>query len=147
MRKLLPLLWVISLLSGCAPPATDPAELTEEVGEDGDEKADGTAGARRGCTATSPRTRAVEISIAPEAGEAPIAQLVTSATRSIRLMVYILDDGEILDALAAKAKDVSIELILDGNHQKAVNQDAFDRLTALGAEVHWADPQFSYMHA
>jgi phosphatidylserine/phosphatidylglycerophosphate/cardiolipin synthase-like enzyme len=99
------------------------------------------------CEVSVPRTSPIELSVLPEAGAAPFTSVLERATRTIRVMVYLMGTGPILDTLEAKARaGVDVRVILDVG-QKGVNQKYMDRLAAAGADVIWSDPQWSYMHA
>jgi cardiolipin synthase A/B len=102
---------------------------------------------QRVCEATAPRTAATTVWTLPDAGEAPFVAALERATASIRVMVYLMGYGGILDSLTAKAKaGVQVRVVLDQG-QASVNQKYFDKLTAAGAKVLWSDPKFPYMHA
>jgi phosphatidylserine/phosphatidylglycerophosphate/cardiolipin synthase-like enzyme len=90
---------------------------------------------------------AVRLAVLPEAGAEPFVTALESATKSIRVMVYQMGFGPILDTLEAKARaGVSVRVILDVA-QIDTNQKYMDRLKAAGAEVIWSDSSFAYMHA
>jgi hypothetical protein len=100
------------------------------------------------CTASSPRSIPIQLSVWPEAGEAALTDVLAKANRSIRLMVYMLGQDAVFETLKAKAqagKDVRV--ILDGGKQRHFNTPAFDALTAAGVKVKWSDPKFAFMHA
>lgn len=99
------------------------------------------------CDPSVPRTTPLTIAVQPDAGQTPFVSVIDSATTSVRVMVYQMGYGAILEHLEAKAKaGVKVRVILD-LAQKDVNQKYMDRLTAAGAEVIWSDPTFRYMHA
>lgn len=100
------------------------------------------------CKETDPRSVPITIATLPDEGEAPFVDAIQSATQSIHVMVYQMGYGGILDAITAKAKaGIDVKVILDGVTQKSVNDKYKTALEAAGAQVHWSDPQFSYMHA
>jgi phosphatidylserine/phosphatidylglycerophosphate/cardiolipin synthase-like enzyme len=100
------------------------------------------------CNATDPRLTAVQIATLPDDGEAPFVQVLQEAQSSIKVMVYLMGFGGILDTLIVKAMaGVQVKVILDGGQERMVNTKYYDMLTAAGATVEWSDPQFSYMHA
>lgn len=133
-------LWLTSSLVACSAPA-------ETDGDSAVAADDGKEDSATACNPDAARSVSVRLSVTPDAGETPVVDVVNKAKSSIRVMVYILDAGQIEDALVAKAEaGISVRAILDHTEQ-ATNQAAFDRLTAAGAEVQWSDPQFSYMHA
>lgn len=99
------------------------------------------------CDPSVPRTAPLELFVQPEALSTPFVSVIERASRSIRVMVYQMGYGPILEALEAKAKaGVKVQIILD-LAQKSVNQKYMDRLRAAGADVIWSDPKFTYMHA
>jgi cardiolipin synthase A/B len=99
------------------------------------------------CEPLVPRTKPLTLAVLPDAGVAPFVSVIEKATKSIRVMVYQMGYGPILDALVAKAKaGVKTRVILD-LAQKDVNQKYMDQLLAAGAEVIWSDPSFTFMHA
>ena len=99
------------------------------------------------CDMLSPRDSAVAMYATPEAGEAPFQAALARAKSRIDVMVYLMGRGAILDALkAAPALHIPTRVILDYSQIDA-NQKYFDELVAAGAEVHWSDSAFTYMHA
>ncbi len=137
------------------PPASPTADLPSALGDGGvSATADAGPGGdapvkhpQQACEPTSPRAQPTEVYALPEAGEAPFEELLSGAKSSIRVMVYLMGYGGILDALKAKAQaGVSVRVILDKG-QADTNQKYFDQLTAAGATVLWSDPKFPYMHA
>ena len=99
------------------------------------------------CAPLVPRTTPLEVSVLPDAGATPYVSVLSKATRTIRVMVYELGTGPIIDTLEAKARaGVKVQMILD-LAQQSTNQKYMDRLKAAGANVIWSDPQFQYMHA
>ena len=99
------------------------------------------------CTPDVPRTSALELSVEPDAGATPFTSVLSRATKSIKVLIYELGTGPIIDAIESKARaGLKVEMILDVG-QKRTNQKYMDRLVAAGANVIWSDPQFSYMHA
>lgn len=99
------------------------------------------------CSPDVPRTVPLAVFVEPAAGQAPFVDALSKATSSIRVMVYEMGYGSILDTLLAKAKaGVSVRVILDLSKQ-SINQKYFDMLAAAGAEVAFSDPKFTYMHA
>ncbi len=133
--------WMILLSAGCG----GTGEGDTSAGDPADDKADSMKAA---CTTTTTkRSTPIELWITPEAGDAPMAQVVSGAKKSIRVMVYILDSGAILSALLERTTaGLDVKVILDHSEQ-STNQAAFDALTKAGAQVLWSDPQFPYMHA
>ncbi|HEV7555065.1 MAG TPA: phospholipase D-like domain-containing protein [Kofleriaceae bacterium] len=99
------------------------------------------------CNATDPRDVPLEIAPTPEAGEAPYLDALATATTKIRVEIYEMGYGGILDTLSAKAKaGVTVQILFDQS-EKSVNQKYFDQLAAAGAQCKWSDPKFTYQHA
>jgi phosphatidylserine/phosphatidylglycerophosphate/cardiolipin synthase-like enzyme len=99
------------------------------------------------CSELDPRTVPLEIAIQPDEGEAPFVNALATARKSIRVMVYQMGYGGVMDALTSKAQaGVDVRVILD-LAQIDVNQKYHDALTAAGAKVEWSDDAFTYMHA
>lgn len=108
---------------------------------------DAGAAAPTACDPSVPRATPLEIAVLPEAGTAPFTAMLERARSSIRVMVYQMGYGPILEALEAKARaGVRVRVILDVA-QKRVNEKYMDRLVAAGAQVVWSDPAFTFMHA
>jgi len=99
------------------------------------------------CNASDPRTVPVAIAATPEAGEQPYLDALTTAQGKIRVEIYEMGYGGILDQLTAKAQSgVTVQIIFDQS-EKSVNQKYYDQLAAAGAQVAWSDPKFTYQHA
>ena len=99
------------------------------------------------CSPSVPRTTPLEVSVLPDAGATPFVSVLQRATKTIRVMVYQMGTGPILDTLEAKAKaGVNVQVILDVV-QKDTNEKYMTCLLAAGANVIWSDAKFQYMHA
>ena len=99
------------------------------------------------CNATDPRTVPVEVVATPEAGEAPYLEALDAATASIRVQVYLMGYGGILDRLKAKAAaGVDVRVILDRS-KRDTNEKYATQLTAAGAQVMWSDTAFTFTHS
>jgi phosphatidylserine/phosphatidylglycerophosphate/cardiolipin synthase-like enzyme len=99
------------------------------------------------CNATDPRTVPVDVVATPEAGEAPYLAALGTAQHSIKVEIYEMGYGGILDELTAKADvGVTIQIIFDQSRM-SVNQKYMDQLAAAGAQTEWSDPRFTYQHA
>ncbi|MBI5534059.1 MAG: hypothetical protein HY898_15160 [Deltaproteobacteria bacterium] len=99
------------------------------------------------CQATDPRETPLELSVLPESGEAPFVTALAKAQNDIRVMVYMMGYGGILDTLKQKASEGKLVRVILDQSQIDTNQKYYDQLTAAGAQVRWSDPQFTYMHA
>ena len=88
------------------------------------------------CSALDPRTVPATVAALPDAGEAPYLAVINSAQRDLRVMIYIMGRGGIIDALKAKAQtDVKVQMILDSVSQKDVNQKYYDELAAANVQI------------
>jgi phosphatidylserine/phosphatidylglycerophosphate/cardiolipin synthase-like enzyme len=87
------------------------------------------------------------LSVQPDDGEGPIDNVLTQATKSIRVMIYDLGPSQILSTLEQKATaGVKVQAILDQTEQP-YDQPAYTALQAAGAQVQWSNPKFTYTHA
>ena len=99
VRQLLLVVISIAYLGGCT---RDPSSEPDPSAPDAHTEPDSTLVADF-CDATDPRIVPVEVVATPEAGEAPYLEALDSATTSIRVQVYMMGYGGILDRLKAKA--------------------------------------------
>ena len=87
------------------------------------------------------------IVVEPAQGLSAITSLVAGAATSIDLTMYALEDDAFEQALVdAAARGVTVRVILDQNNEGSANQPAYDKLTAGGVQVHWANPDFACTH-
>ncbi len=99
------------------------------------------------CSPDVPRTGPLDVFAEPDNGQTPYYEPLTQATSTIRVMVYLMGYGSVLDTLLQKAQaGLDVRVILDQS-QKDTNQKYFDMLAAAGATVKWSSPSFTYMHA
>jgi phosphatidylserine/phosphatidylglycerophosphate/cardiolipin synthase-like enzyme len=99
------------------------------------------------CNATDPRKIPVAIVADPEAGEAPFLEALASAQKSIRVEIYLMGYGGILDMLKAKAAEgLDVRVMLDQS-KKDTNAKYFDQLVAAGVQAKWSDPKFTFQHS
>jgi len=153
-----PLLVVLGALAACSASASDPSPPAAAAVPAADPTGDTTpaptapaatpaAPVMPACSPLVPRMKPLEVSVLPDAGATPFVSVLARATKTIRVMVYELGTGPIIDTLEAKARaGVKVQMILDVA-QMSVNQKYMDRLKAAGADVIWSDTAFQYMHA
>ena len=99
------------------------------------------------CRATDPRTVPVEVFATPEAGEAPYLEALDAATDSIRVQVYLMGYGGILDRLKEKAAaGLDVRVILDQS-KRSTNEKYATQLTTAGAQVIWSNTAFTFTHS
>lgn len=93
----------------------------------------------------------VSLIIEPDAGIAPIAALLRSASSSVDLVMYELEDTGIEQALAADAKrGVAVQVLLNegyyGTKENTKNDAAYQYLSAHGVAVRWTPAYFALTH-
>ncbi len=99
------------------------------------------------CEPLAPRASPAELYVMPAAGPTPFLSALNAARRTIRVMIYELGNGPILDTLAGRAREgVDVRVILDVTEQHT-NEPARVQLERAGASVVWSDPAFEFMHA
>jgi hypothetical protein len=84
--------------------------------------------------------------ILPDQGENAIYNFVNSATSSINVTIYELNDTTLVNDLVAKEKaGVTVRVILD-QAQKSYNTAAYNALIAGGVGAVWSSTAFTYTH-
>jgi hypothetical protein len=84
--------------------------------------------------------------ILPDQGENAIYNFVNSATSSIDMTIYELNDVTLENALVSREKaGADVRVILD-QAQKSYNTAAYNLLTAGGVGVVWSSTAFTYTH-
>jgi Putative Ig domain/PLD-like domain len=84
--------------------------------------------------------------ILPDQGENAIYNFVNSATSSVNVTIYELNDTTLVGDLVAREKaGVTVRVILD-QAQKSYNTAAYNALTAGGVGVVWSSTAFTYTH-
>jgi hypothetical protein len=85
----------------------------------------------------------LSLNILPDDGENAIYNFVNSATSSINVTIYELNDVTLENDLVAREKaGVDVRVILD-QAQKSYNTAAYDVLTAGGVGVVWSSTSFT----
>ena len=86
----------------------------------------------------------------PDDGIAPVLNMISSASKSVDLVMYELDDRQVEAALAADVRrGVAVRVILSAGYDGASsteNTAAYDFLAASGVPVRWSPPYFSLTH-
>lgn len=89
--------------------------------------------------------------VEPQAGPAPVLQVIEQARSRLDLNVYFLDDRAVLDALrAAVRRGVQVRVILDRKPYDFAPwkvRREFRRVRATGAAVRPSPPHFEFDHA
>jgi hypothetical protein len=84
--------------------------------------------------------------ILPDQGENAIYNFVNSATSSVNVTIYELNDTTLVNDLVAREKaGVDVRVILD-QAEKSYNTAAYNALTAGGVGVVWSSTAFTYTH-
>ncbi|WP_406221367.1 phospholipase D-like domain-containing protein [Streptomyces canus] len=79
-------------------------------------------------------------------GQSTIYDFVNSATTSLDMTMYELEDTTAVnDLIALKNKGVTVRVVLDRAHQSA-NSSAYTALTNAGVGVVWSPSSFVYTH-
>lgn len=103
------------------------------------------------CVSTLEAPSAVtSVHVQPGAGVNPILDEIDNARCSIDLVMYLFTADEIVAGLHyAEQRGVRVRVILEPNPfgSYGTQQDIFDELVAIGAEVQWSPPAFQFMHA
>lgn len=80
------------------------------------------------------------------AGQPTIYDFINSATTSLDMTMYELEDTTAVnDLIALKNKGVTVRVVLDRQHQSA-NGSAYTALTNAGVGVVWSPSSFVYTH-
>jgi cardiolipin synthase len=87
----------------------------------------------------------------PQAGSGPVLALIQSASSSIDLVMYELQDSQVEQSLAdASARGVAVRVLLNGGYygkaESPVNQPAYDFLQSHGVPVQWTPAYFALTH-
>ncbi len=107
----------------------------------------GAAVAPSGVRAQPAGPGALRLIVEPQAGMAPIDQLLGSAHRSVDLEIYELADPVVESILAADAaRGVRVRVILNRVDTEAENAAAFAYLGACHVAVRWAPLRFDLDH-
>jgi putative Ig domain-containing protein/phospholipase D-like protein len=107
-----------------------------------------TLAAAAGLAAAGPAHAASDFTLVtlPDQGENAIYNFVNTATSSIDVTIYELNDVTLENALVAKEKaGVSVRVILD-QAEKSYNTAAYNLLTAGGVGVVYSSTTFTYTH-
>jgi PLD-like domain/Putative Ig domain len=91
-------------------------------------------------------TSSLSLNILPDDGENAIYNFVNSATSSVDVTIYELNDVTLENDLVAREKaGATVRVIID-QAQKSYNTAAYNLLTAGGVGVVWSSTAFTYTH-
>ena len=105
-----------------------------------------TAGGVAATSVTAHAAGTYSLLILPDQGENAIYNFVNSATSSVNVTIYELNDTTLENDLVSREKaGVNVRVILD-QAQKSYNTAAYNLLTAGGVGVVWSSTSFTYTH-
>ncbi|MCC3778400.1 cardiolipin synthase [Streptomyces sp. UNOB3_S3] len=82
----------------------------------------------------------------PDQSHGVVQDLIRSATTSVDMTMYELDDTEVVNTLVKRSQaGVTVRVILDAKHP-SVNGAAYQALSAAGVGVMYSSPDFVYTH-
>ena len=85
--------------------------------------------------------------VEPDAGLAPVYDLLRSARHSVEVEIYELEDDRATALLAADAhRGVRVRVLLNEHFVGRYNEAASSYLRARGVAVRWAPSHFAFMH-
>ena len=85
--------------------------------------------------------------VEPDAGLAPVYDLLRSARHSVEVEIYELEDDRAAALLAADARrGVRVRVLLNEHFVGRYNEPAFSYLQAHGVAVRWAPSRFAFTH-
>ena len=131
MPRILGLAVVLAALSGCATTSDS-----------------STAAAQNAALATPARAGGqLSLITEPQAGITPLLRAIRGARHLVELVMYEDEDGQVDAALAAaRARGVSVRVLLNGGYTTAVNEPAYRYLKAHGVPVRWTPTYFALTH-
>lgn len=125
-------------------PATAGPVVPAADAEPDDAPADDASAPTKSCDPIAARVADPEIFIGPTGLKAKLVALIGSATTSLDVLIYEIDDADVIAALvAAKKRGVAVRMVIDRNNQGTAKAT----LVAAGVEVHDSSPIFPYAHA
>ncbi len=143
---------------GCEPP---PNFTGDDGGTGGDLGSGGGAGTGGGATGGSATgggsgwdggtvtTRNVRIIVEPSDNGSALKNAITGATSSVHMVMYILSNSAIVDALIAQknaGREVQVLLNRTFPNGAGSNQAVFTQLQSAGVDVRWASSTFNLVH-
>ena len=87
--------------------------------------------------------------VEPDDGYWPVLEAIQGARRSVEVVVYLLTDRQVIDALiAAHRRGVAARVMLERDPYGSGpgNASAYDQLLRAGVDVRWANPAFALTH-
>ncbi|MCL2543004.1 MAG: phospholipase D-like domain-containing protein [Nocardioidaceae bacterium] len=84
----------------------------------------------------------------PDDGMQPIYSYIQSATKSLDMTMYALQDTQVETMLGDEAAaGIKVRVILDGSgNEKTHNTTAYNYLSSHGVSVIWSNPAYTYTH-
>jgi cardiolipin synthase A/B len=89
----------------------------------------------------------VSVITEPQAGIAPLLRAIRDARRTVELVMYEDEDGQVDAALAAaRARGVNVRVLLNGRYTEADNEAAYTYLKRHRVPVRWTPSYFTLTH-
>jgi cardiolipin synthase len=132
---------------GCSSSTTAPAAPAPVVDAQPDDDAlpgDDASVPTKSCDPIEARAADPEIFIGPTGLKEKLVALIGSAKTSLDVLIYEIDDADVIAALvAAQKRGVAVRMVIDRNNQGTAKAT----LTAAGVAVHDSSTIFPYAHA
>jgi cardiolipin synthase len=130
--------------SSSSSPATAGPPVPTADAEPDDAAADDASAPAKSCDPIAARAADPEIFIGPTGLRAKLVALIASAKTSLDVLIYEIDDADVIAALvAAKKRGVAVRMVIDRMNQGTAKAT----LVAAGVEVHDSSTIFPYAHA
>ncbi len=87
--------------------------------------------------------------VQPDAGTAPVVELVDGAQKSLRVKQFTLTDSAVMSALInAHKRGVAVRIMLNPHRSSGdrANDESFKALRHAGLQVEWSNPAFAVTH-
>jgi phosphatidylserine/phosphatidylglycerophosphate/cardiolipin synthase-like enzyme len=134
----------VACSSSSSPAAPGPTAPTADAEPDDDAQVDAGPRTTKSCDPLTPRAADPEIFIGPTGLKEKLVSLIGSAKTSLDILMYELDDADVISALvAAQKRGVTVRMVLDRNN----GGTAKSTLVAGGVAVHDSSSIFPYAHA
>lgn len=135
----------VACSSSTTAPATAPAPTADAASDDdAQQQGDDASAPTKSCDPIAARAADPEIFIGPTGLKEKLVALVGSAKTSLDVLIYEIDDADVIAALvAAQKRGVAVRMVIDRNNQGTAKAT----LTAAGIAVHDSSSIFPYAHA
>jgi cardiolipin synthase len=121
-----------------------PVVPTADAEPDDAQPGDDASAPTKSCDPITPRAADPEIFIGPTGLKEKLVALIGSAKTSLDVLIYEIDDAEVISALvAAQKRGVAVRMVIDRNNQGTAKAT----LVAAGVQVKDSSTIFPYAHA